>query len=188
MCVDHSNTSLTMDMSAIRRYSSGLGLGRSKGHIQRSNGRVNWFLRSVRRDFTEETLFVTSSGSSSIPSTGTGAINPYLEFSTTYERNESGSLVHPDYYYSRISNPTRAQFEQVFTKLEGGIQSFAFSSGMQAATAIMLSSPGSYVLLPDDLYHGVRRPFSSRHSSWSLSGFNDSQRHLLPLGDGIRED
>jgi cystathionine beta-lyase/cystathionine gamma-synthase len=59
------------------------------------------------------------------------------------------------YYYSRISNPTRREFEKIVAKLEEGVESFAFSSGMQAATSILLSSPGSYVLLPDDLYHGV---------------------------------
>jgi cystathionine gamma-synthase len=58
--------------------------------------------------------------------------------------------------YSRLGNPTRAHFEQAFTALEcGGGESLAFSSGMQAATAVLQSCPGAHVILPDDLYHGV---------------------------------
>lgn len=107
-------------------------------------------LTSIKYFSSNDTSYVTSSSNPQ-----NGAINPSIEFSTTYERDEHGML-RQGYYYSRINNPTRSQFEQKFTKLEDGIQSIAFSSGMQAATAIILSSPGSYILLPDDLYHGVR--------------------------------
>lgn len=112
--------------------------------------------RWVSRAFAHSNRFSTSDTSyvTSLSNPLTGAINPSIEFSTTYERDESGQL-RQGYYYSRINNPTRNQFEEKFTKLEFGVQSFAFASGMQAATALFLSSPGSYILLPDDLYHGV---------------------------------
>lgn len=92
----------------------------------------------------------------------TGAVVPPLHFATTYERDVNLEYSR-GYVYSRMGNPTRTQFEQILTNLEGGSESFAFSSGMQAATSILMCCPGSHVLLPDDLYHGVR-PYS-RHSS-----------------------
>jgi cystathionine beta-lyase/cystathionine gamma-synthase len=105
--------------------------------------------RSLVRLFFKDTFYVSTEANQS-----NGALIPALEFSTTYERDENGNL-RDGYYYSRISNPTRKEFEKIVTNLEQGVESFAFSSGMQAATSILLSSPGSYVLLPDDLYHGV---------------------------------
>lgn len=85
----------------------------------------------------------------------TRALVPPLHLSTTYERDEQGEL-SGGFMYSRLGNPTRAHFEQAFTALEcGGGESLAFSSGMQAATAVLQSCPGAHVILPDDLYHGV---------------------------------
>ena len=106
--------------------------------------------RSVLRSFSKDTSYVSTESNPM-----TGALIPSLEFSTTFERDENG-ILRDGFYYSRVGNPTRREFEKIFTKLEeGGVESFAFSSGMQAATSILLSSPGSYLLLPDDLYHGV---------------------------------
>jgi cystathionine beta-lyase/cystathionine gamma-synthase len=85
----------------------------------------------------------------------TGALIPPLHFSTTYERDSQGELSR-GYMYSRVGNPTRNQFEDTFTQLEkGGGESLAFSSGMQAATSLLMACPGAHVVLPDDLYHGV---------------------------------
>lgn len=85
----------------------------------------------------------------------TRALIPPLHFSTTFERDTEGEL-SGGYMYSRLNNPTREHFEQAFTRLEkGGGESMAFSSGMQAASAVLQACPGAHVLLPDDLYHGV---------------------------------
>jgi hypothetical protein len=111
--------------------------------------RPRTFQKSFVRSFFKDTFYVSTAANPA-----TGAINPAIEFSTTYERDENGNL-RDGFYYSRIRNPTRREFEKIVTRLEEGVESFAFSSGMQAATSILLSSPGSYVLLPDDLYHGV---------------------------------
>jgi cystathionine beta-lyase/cystathionine gamma-synthase len=85
----------------------------------------------------------------------TGAVVPPLHFATTYERDSNLEYTR-GHIYSRCGNPTRNQFQEILTNLEGGSESFAFSSGMQAATSILMCCPGSHVLLPDDLYHGVR--------------------------------
>ena len=94
-----------------------------------------------------------------------------------------------DSIYARMDNPTRLLLERTVFELEcANILSdtngnaneattnntptcFAFSSGMQAVTAILLahssSAPGKMtVLIPADVYHGVRSLLSdvfSRH-------------------------
>ena len=98
----------------------------------------------------------------------TGAVVPPLHFSTTFERDENGELSR-GYVYTRIGNPTRLELEETLTRLEKGSESFAFSSGMQAATSVLMSCPGCHVLLPDDLYHGVREIAESIFSMWGLT-------------------
>jgi cystathionine gamma-synthase len=85
----------------------------------------------------------------------TGAIVPPLYFSTTYERDKETLQLSKGFNYSRLSNPTRLLLEKTFTKLENGIEGYAFSSGMQAVLSILQSCPKCHLLLPDDLYHGV---------------------------------
>jgi cystathionine gamma-synthase len=84
----------------------------------------------------------------------TGALTPPIHFSTTYERDEDLELSR-GFNYSRIGNPTRNLLETTFAKIENGVEAFAFSSGMQSATSILMCYPRAHVLLPDDLYHGV---------------------------------
>jgi cystathionine gamma-synthase len=103
-------------------------------------------------DYKVDTQFVKAGCEFADPTTG--AIIPPLHFSTNFERNTEGELPH-GHIYSRISNPTRKLLETTFTSLEGGKESFAFSSGMQAATSLLMSCPGAHVILPNDLYHGV---------------------------------
>lgn len=98
----------------------------------------------------------------------TGAISPPIYLSTTFERDELLQYPH-GFSYSRIGNPTRNLLEKTFTALEKGKESFAFSSGMQSAVAILLSAPGSHILLPDDLYHGVYVILLEVLSKWGLT-------------------
>jgi cystathionine gamma-synthase len=83
-----------------------------------------------------------------------GTVTPPIHFSTTFQRNIDGTLPSR-FAYSRESNPTRCLLEETFAELEGGHRAYAFSSGMQAAMAFLLSCPGAHVILPDDLYFGV---------------------------------
>ncbi|MDX1455671.1 MAG: PLP-dependent aspartate aminotransferase family protein [Gammaproteobacteria bacterium] len=81
-----------------------------------------------------------------------GAVGSALSPSTTYVR-DAGPHV-----YSRYSNPTRDRFEAAIAAIEGARQSFAFASGMAAASAVFnLLKPGDHLLLGEDCYHGVRR-------------------------------
>jgi cystathionine beta-lyase/cystathionine gamma-synthase len=56
--------------------------------------------------------------------------------------------------------------EQTFAEIEGGSHAAAFSSGMAAATAVLLAMPQCFVVLPDDLYHGVHEVMDSTLAPW----------------------
>ena len=78
------------------------------------------------------------------------AIQP-ITTSTTFEHHD-GSMV-----YTRAKNPNRLALEQVLAKLESGQDAAAFSSGNAAAMAIYQAlPPGSHIIAPDDMYHGIR--------------------------------
>ena len=86
----------------------------------------------------------------------TGAVIQPITLSTTFERNVDGSF-RGDYIYSRSSNPNRAALENVLAKLEGGADAAAFSSGNSAGMAVFQSlPPGTHIIAPDDMYHGLR--------------------------------
>src|SRR5919197_3538167 len=74
--------------------------------------------------------------------------------------------------YGREDNPTWRRYEAAIGELEGGT-AVAFSSGMAAATAVLLSSlrAGDTVVLPADGYYSVRALAAER---------------LAPLGVTVR--
>ncbi len=86
----------------------------------------------------------------------TGAVIQPIVLSTTFERNVDGDF-HEGYIYSRSSNPNRTSLENVLTQLEGGADAAAFSSGNAAGMAVFQSmQPGTHIIAPDDMYHGLR--------------------------------
>jgi cystathionine gamma-synthase len=88
--------------------------------------------------------------------TSTGAVVQPLVQSTTFERNEDGSFTNGN-IYSRSGNPNRTALEAVLTRLEQGVAAAAFSSGNAAGMAVFQSlAPGTHVIAPDDMYHGLR--------------------------------
>jgi cystathionine gamma-synthase len=101
-------------------------------------------------------------------------LSPPLHLASTYTRPADGIFRPTDAIYSRQHNPTRLLLEQEVARLEGhGLfddkgdnaaaaatasqpQSSAWSSGMMAATGLVLAHETPLtVLLPLDLYHGV---------------------------------
>ncbi len=69
----------------------------------------------------------------------------------------SGDDVHTVPGYLREGNPTWSAYERALGELEGG-EVVLFSSGMAAATAVLLSAePGDVVVVPVDGYFGVRQ-------------------------------
>jgi cystathionine gamma-synthase len=86
----------------------------------------------------------------------TGAVVQPIIMSTTFERLEDGNF-REGYIYSRSANPNRKSLELVITQLEGGVDAAAFSSGNAAGMAVFQSlKPGTHIIAPDDMYHGLR--------------------------------
>lgn len=75
-----------------------------------------------------------------------------ITLSTTFEHGNEGGII-----YTRISNPNRLALEAVLAALENGVDAAAFSSGNAAGTAVFQAlEPGSHIIAPDDMYHGLR--------------------------------
>ncbi|WP_442796228.1 trans-sulfuration enzyme family protein [Pelobium manganitolerans] len=86
----------------------------------------------------------------------TGAVVQPITLSTTFLRGHDGG--YPGgYMYSRAENPNREALENVLAKLEGGADACAFSSGNAAGMSVFQAmEPGSHIICPDDMYHGLR--------------------------------
>jgi cystathionine gamma-synthase len=107
----------------------------------------------VKRSWRPETLAVHLGLS---PDPATGAVVPPLHLATTFERDADGGYPR-GFVYARGDNPTRAALESAMATLEGGREAAAFSSGSAASAAVLRSVPiGAHVLVPDDMYHGLR--------------------------------
>lgn len=82
-------------------------------------------------------------------------IQPII-LSTTFERGLAGDFPG-GHIYSRSSNPNRESLENVLAQLEGGADAASFSSGNAAGMSVFQSlTPGTHVIAPDDMYHGLR--------------------------------
>ena len=100
---------------------------------------------------------------------GTGAVTPSITLATTFERAEDGSFPDGKYVYTRSANPNRNGLERCVAAMEGGSIAIAFASGMAAASAILQAlDAGDHVILPDDLYHGVRFVSRDVFGRWGL--------------------
>jgi cystathionine gamma-synthase len=86
----------------------------------------------------------------------TSAVIQPIVLATTFERDTDGNYPK-GYSYSRAGNPNRKALENVLAKLEGGAAAAAFSSGNAAGMAVFQSlRPGTHIIAPDDMYHGLR--------------------------------
>jgi hypothetical protein len=101
----------------------------------------------------------------------TGAVTPPIHLSSTFERDEDLTYSR-GFEYARHGSPTRATLEQAMAEIEGGAHGHAFTSGMTAATSVLLALPSCYAVLPDDLYHGVYVAAESVFAAW---GFRHEQ-------------
>ncbi len=98
----------------------------------------------------------------------TGAVIPPIHLSTTFERAADGTFPR-GYVYTRSANPNRAALETALAALQGGAAAAAFASGSAAASALFRSlDPGDHVLVPRELYHGVRRLLTEGLARWGL--------------------
>lgn len=88
----------------------------------------------------------------------TGAVSEPIHLATTFERDEDGGFSR-GFEYIRDGNPNRNALENCMAQLEGGCEAVAFPSGMAAIAAAIeamaIEHPG-VVLLPEDMYFGIR--------------------------------
>jgi len=90
----------------------------------------------------------------------TGGISVPIYLASTYRHGSDESPDATNYVYSRIQNPTRETAEKVVAALEGGVEGYAFSTGMAAiATVMELFEPGDHIIATQDLYGGAIRLF-----------------------------
>lgn len=91
----------------------------------------------------------------------TRAVVQPITLSTTFERGEDGEFPG-GFSYTRAANPNRKSLENVMAQLEGGVDACAFSSGNAAGAAVFQSlKPGSHIVAPDDMYHGLKNLINS---------------------------
>lgn len=123
------------------------------------------------------------------PDPQTGALTPPVHLATTFERPASGDY-GDGYVYARWGNPTRDLFEATLADLEAdGAEAAAFASGMAAAAAVLQAlRPGDHVLLPDDVYHGVRSLFRTTFDDWGLAYTEVDQTDLNAVRSAIRSE
>jgi cystathionine gamma-synthase len=96
-------------------------------------------------------------------------MNPIV-LSTTFERGEDGLSFPSGYIYSRYDNPNRHALELKLAALEGGEVAITFASGLTAAMAIFQSvGTGAHVILPDDIYFGVKNIIAKLYTHWGLT-------------------
>jgi cystathionine beta-lyase/cystathionine gamma-synthase len=86
----------------------------------------------------------------------TGAVTVPLFQTSTYAQHEIGR--HTGFEYARTQNPTRFAWEDNLAAMEGGVDAFAFGSGLAAVDAVMrLLSSGDHVIMAEDMYGGTFR-------------------------------
>ncbi|HEY7929037.1 MAG TPA: PLP-dependent transferase [Steroidobacteraceae bacterium] len=120
------------------------------------------------------------------PDPSTGAVMPPIYATSTYAQSSPG--VHQGFEYSRSQNPTRFAYERCVADLEGGVQGYAFASGLAAiATLLELLEPGDHIIAGEDLYGGSRRLFTQvRGVSSALACSYVDLRDLAAVEAAIR--
>lgn len=119
----------------------------------------------------------------------TGAVTPPIELSSTFARDPSGELVGA-HMYGRYGNPTRDRLERALAALEGGGSAYALPSGLAAAHAVLQTAcgPGDRVIVPPDLYFGVRTQILGLFARWGLRVEVVDLTDLDALEEALRED
>ena len=100
------------------------------------------------------------------PATGAVDSPPYISLAPSRETSDyevRGSS------YGRRHNPTHEPAERLLAKLEGGEEALLFGSGLAGATALFESlASGDHVVVPKDMYHGLRDWLLDFSERWGL--------------------
>ena len=99
-----------------------------------------------------------------------GSVMDPINLSTTFHRDDAGTMGGRGFIYSRMDNPNRKTLETRLALLEGGAEALAFPSGMAACLAIIhaVMEPDTHLILPDDCYHGVAYLIKKIYPRWRI--------------------
>ena len=102
------------------------------------------------------------------PDPQTGSVTVPVYQTSTFERED---LEHRgEFFYSRISNPTRKALESSLALLENGRFGLAFASGVAASlAALQVLKPGDHIVAGNDIYGGSYRTFEQLMRPWGVS-------------------
>jgi cystathionine beta-lyase len=118
------------------------------------------------------------------PATGAATVPIYQASTYHHFGGEPGA-----YDYARSGNPSRAQVEEAIALLEGGVQGFAYASGMAAiGSALSLLKSGDHLIAPDDLYGGSWRYLSTILPQQGIEVSFVDQTDLAVLEEAIRPE
>ncbi len=99
----------------------------------------------------------------------TGSVMPPIYFTSTYAQTSPGVPVGK-YEYSRTANPTRDVLQANLAALENGKYGLCFASGCAAFNTLLQTlSPGSHVIVSDDVYGGTLRLLAKVFSQWGIT-------------------
>jgi cystathionine gamma-synthase len=99
----------------------------------------------------------------------TGAVVPPIYLTSTFVQDGIGGF-RGGYEYSRGGNPTRTSLETLLASLEGGTQGFSFASGLAAEDTLLRAalSPGSRIVMGNDVYGGTHRLVNRVFAPWGV--------------------
>src|ERR1051325_5501725 len=121
------------------------------------------------------------------PYPATGAIAPPIHLSTTFEHGADGSEPH-GLMYIRDGSPTQSRLDTALAAIDSADAALAFASGMAAASALLGSLPrGAHVVIPDDVYYGVRNLAGEYFPKWGLESTAVSMSDLDAVRGAVRE-
>ncbi|MFM2394989.1 MAG: hypothetical protein RLZZ546_2972 [Bacteroidota bacterium] len=118
-----------------------------------------------------------------------GAVMPPIVLSTTFEREEDQLNFRNGYIYSRYDNPNRRTLEAKLAAMENGIDCITFSSGLSAAMAVFHSfERGDHILIPDDIYFGVKNILIKLYSKWGLEHSSVDMTNTEKVKQSVRSN
>jgi len=121
------------------------------------------------------------------PDETTGSVAPPIHLSTTFEHGADGSMPH-GFMYIRDANPTQQRLEKALAAIDSAETALAFASGMAAASALLQALPrGAHVLIPDDVYYGVRNLAADFFPKWGVDATAVAMNDLDAVRGALRD-
>ncbi|GGK90659.1 cystathionine gamma-synthase [Salinibacterium xinjiangense] len=100
----------------------------------------------------------------------TGAVVPPIYMTSTFVQDGIGGF-RGGYEYARGGNPTRDSLQTLLASLEAGKHAYSFASGLAAEDTLLRAvlTPGSHIVMGNDVYGGTHRLVNRVHVPWGIS-------------------